>query len=349
MTGDPSPGEQTERTVLAENAAQHAAGPGYEDIREAVRVALRPHGAHHLAHFSGSVYDFDVDIIDSDPPVVSSAPRQVRSRCRRAGRQLSTAIDDLSRDLQEVATGALIRMVVHSDKGAFCCDAIVPGRYVVATVFDHATGGALSSQTLVRACDEAVSELVTEQRGRLSLGSQNPGGYGSPEFESHTQRREPQKIHTTREPGSGVDPQLLAEVEVALTNAVTPDALHYLALCANGVTALSVDCLNHDDVARFFTQISVQDRRSFYVRFGGDVQRLAGRFMRVTAPVIGTRLLRLVLDVEQGAIYYYRLDQGIYLVGVTLDQARVAPADDRMSDLAMHCRSRLQTFEPSSS
>lgn len=334
------------RTVLTEDAAPHAAGPVYEDIREAVRVALRAHGPHHLAHFSGSVYDFDADVID--PSVVSAAPSQVRRGCRRAGRQLSMAIDDLSRDLQEVATGALIRMVVHSDRGAFCCDSIVPGRHVVATVFDSATGGALASQDLVRACDQTVSTLVTEQRRRLSLGSQNPGGYGSPEFETDPGRRETEKVHIAREPGSAVDPTLLGEVEAALTNAITPADLHYLALCSNGVTALSVDCLDHDDVARFFTQISVPHRRSFYVRFGHDVQRLAGRFTRVTAPVIGTRLLRLVLDVEQGAIYYYRLSQGVYLVGVTLDQARVAVADDRMSDLAVQCRAALQTVEPSS-
>lgn len=347
MTGDTSSGERTAPTTVVEDAAPHAAGPAYDDVRAAVRVALRSPGPHHLAHFSGSVFDFDVDVIGGDPPVVAAAPHQVRYSCRRAGRQLSMAIDDLSGDLREVAAGALIRMVVHSDRGAFCCDSIVPGQYVVAAVFDRATGGGLSSQPLVRACDQTVSKLVTDQRRRLSLGSQNPGGYASPEFES-TGRRETEKVHTARDLESGVDAMLLAEAEVALAEAITPGDLHYLALCANGVTALSVDCLNHDDVARFFTQISVRDRRSFYERFGRDVQRLTGRVIRVTAPVIGTRLLRLVLDVEQGAIYYYRLRQGIYLIGVTLDQAKVAVTDDKMSDLAVRCRTALQTGGPSS-
>ncbi len=41
-----------------------------------------------------------------------------------------------------------------------------------------------------------------------------------------------------------------------------------------------------------------------------------------------------VLDVEAGALYYLRVRDGEYVVGVTLDQARVANADQQLAQLA---------------
>jgi hypothetical protein len=42
----------------------------------------------------------------------------------------------------------------------------------------------------------------------------------------------------------------------------------------------------------------------------------------------------LVLDVEQGAVIYYRLGVGDYLIGVTLNQERVGAADGKLASLA---------------
>jgi hypothetical protein len=47
------------------------------------------------------------------------------------------------------------------------------------------------------------------------------------------------------------------------------------------------------------------------------------------------------LDVELGAIFYYRLRVGDYLIGVTLDQEQVRAADEEMAKLALRCRERL--------
>jgi hypothetical protein len=46
------------------------------------------------------------------------------------------------------------------------------------------------------------------------------------------------------------------------------------------------------------------------------------------------KLVRVVLDVEQGAIYFYNLGDIGFLVGVTLDQQQVDPADWKMSLIA---------------
>jgi hypothetical protein len=341
MTSGHEPGEPAVQSLLAEDAAPHV-GPAFADVRSASRAAVNPRGPHHLAHFSGSVYDFEVDIIDGCPPEVAASPVRLRADCRRTGRLLSAAIDDLDDDLRAAATGALIRVVLHAEEGAFCCDSIVPGRHVVGVVFDRAHDQVLSAQPLVRSCDEVISVLATEQRRLLSLGTQNPGGFGTPAAPvraDHTTRTE--KVHIAREPATDISAGALAEVEAACVNAVGPADLHYVALHTNRTVALLVDCMDHDDVSRFFTQISVSDRRAFYRRFGHDLPHVVGRFTRMTAPVIGARLLRMVLDVEQGALCYYRLAHDSYLVGATLNQARVATADDKVAALAVVCREVL--------
>jgi hypothetical protein len=45
-----------------------------------------------------------------------------------------------------------------------------------------------------------------------------------------------------------------------------------------------------------------------------------------------------VLDVEQGAIYYYRIRPAEYLVGVTIIQRKVAEADRKIAEISLACR-----------
>jgi len=42
---------------------------------------------------------------------------------------------------------------------------------------------------------------------------------------------------------------------------------------------------------------------------------------------------------NRGALYYYRVKFGEYLVGVTLDQSRVSHADEKLAQLAVDCES----------
>jgi hypothetical protein len=349
MTAEPPADRVGSGTVVNENAADHV-GPAFDDIRASGRATvLGTPGPHHLAHFSGSVFDFDVDVLSE----------RARSGCRRTGQQLCVAFWELDQTLQRVRSGALIRTVLHTDRGACYCNSIVPGQCVVAVVFDRletAPGAPLSLQRLVRACDMAVAELVNAQRDRLSQGSQNPGGFRSYVEEvprpvwggarkAHIQHWPSVALadhYTEAQPAAEPVPaSTVAAVEEAFTGAIDPADLHYVALCVQGSTVLSVDCLDDGELGRFFTQITVADRRTFYGEFGHSLEFVAGRLARVAAAAIGSRLLRAVLDVEQGAIYYYRLELGKYLVGVTLDQARVLNADDRMARLAVVCRNIL--------
>lgn len=76
------------------------------------------------------------------------------------------------------------------------------------------------------------------------------------------------------------------------------------------------------------------DRRSDYVAHGRHIRHLVTKLdVRFTSLETG-RLVRVVLDVEQGAIYYYDLGNQGFLIGVTLDQQKVDPTDWKMSNLA---------------
>jgi hypothetical protein len=47
----------------------------------------------------------------------------------------------------------------------------------------------------------------------------------------------------------------------------------------------------------------------------------------------GGILIRTVLDVEQGALYYYRIDRNGYLTGITMDRSRVLVTDEKLRRL----------------
>jgi hypothetical protein len=341
MTSDPPPDVPP---ALAEDVASHA-GPAFDHVRAAGRAALAAGGPHYLAHYSGAVYDFALDVLDQ-PTCPSTPPGGVREACQRTGGLLAAAVEDLDDRLGAVRTGALIRTVLHSDKGAFTCVDIVPGEHVLGVVFEAATDGPLATQPLMAASDRVLSDLATEQRRELSLGSQYPGGYGvnQADDEAHVSGSGAAKIHVERDPDPSplLSSDRLTGVEAVLVEALAPRDVHYLAVCARGRTLLSVDCLDHDDLGRFFVQLSVETRRAFYRRFSADLPSVIGRLTRISASVTGSRLLRLVLDVEQGAFFYYRLGRGVFLVGVTLDQARVGEADRRIADVACDRRALLQ-------
>lgn len=334
-TTEPPP----ERAAPAEDTAPHA-GLAFESVLDAGRDVVAARRAHYLAHFTGKIYDFGVDMLHELVPVPSRT-RRLKATCRQNGRLLAAAVEDLDESLRGMMSGALIRTVVHSDRGAFSCADIMPGRHVVGVVLDQATEGPLAVQPVVVACDRAVSDLVTGQRRRLSLGSQNPGGNDPDDADDDTRPRADgaPKVHTERGvPSAAIPPHLVSQAELLCTQAIAPHDVHYLALCVDGTTALSVDCLDHDDVSRFFTQITVDGRRTFLREFTRTMPTVVARLTQITAPVTGSRLMRLVLDVELGAIYYYRLSRDVFLIGVTLDQEQVAEADRKIADVAVACR-----------
>ncbi|MER5262973.1 hypothetical protein ABTZ99_12980 [Actinosynnema sp. NPDC002837] len=310
---------------LHEEQAEHV-GPEFDLARQACRAAIAETPAlHYLAHYSSGVFDFGVDALGDPPPAPDALPGGTRrEELKRLGRHLTFQVATLDRALQEVRTGRLIRTVLHTEEGALFCDSVVPTEHVVGLVLDHAGAGPLFGHPAVDEADRAVAGLATRLRAQLSLGSLNPGGWESSADVAPLPVREAVSPHVTA--GEGPLTACLA--------AVRPEDLHLVAHVVGGEVRAMVDCLGDPSLAPFFKQVTVEARRRFYHGFVQELGALTTKLNRAVSPVVGGLMARLVLDVEMGAIYHYRLRAGEYLVGVTIDQSRVRAADDRMSALA---------------
>ncbi len=310
-------------------------------------------GLDYLAHYSSGVFDYSVDLLGDPPRHEEALPGSThRDELQRLGRSLSFAVSTLDRTLQEARTGGLIRTVLHTERGAAFCCSVVPKQDLVGIVLDTAApaggsgnsgndvdDGYLSHAAVVSSADRAVSALATRLREQVRLPSANPGGWASVVPVGALPEDGPSVAPFTCEmtEQSGASDALMA----ACRDAVRPTDLQLVAYCLPGEVVFTADCLDDRSLAPFFTQIAVGARRRFYQRLSEDLCALAARFSRATSTALGGLLLRMVLDVEQGAIYYYRLKAGDYLVGVTVDQSRVSAADDRMSSLANRAREIL--------
>ncbi|WP_433262773.1 hypothetical protein ACQPZF_30415 [Actinosynnema sp. CS-041913] len=310
---------------LYEEEAEHL-GPEFDTTRHACRAAIvKSPALHYLAHYSSGVFDFGVDALGDPPSPPDALPGGTRrEELKRLGRHLTFQVTSLDRALQEARTGRLIRTVLHTEQGALFCDSVVPTEHVVGLVLDHAGAGPLFGHPAVDEADRAIAELATGLRGELSLGSLNPGGwetFGAPQALPGAGPREP---HVSAGEGA-LD---------ACAEAVRAQDLHLVAHVAGGEVLAMVDHLADPSLGPFFKQVTVEARRRFYLGFVRELGGLATRLNRAVRPVVGGLLVRAVLDVEMGAVYYYRLGPGEYVVGVTIDQAQVGEADDRMSALA---------------
>ncbi|MFD0200938.1 MULTISPECIES: hypothetical protein [Saccharothrix] len=310
---------------LHEEQAEHV-GPEFDLARRACREAIADTPAlHYLAHYSSGVFDFGVDALGDPPLAPDTLPGGTRrEELKRLGRHLTFQVATLDRALQEVRTGRLIRTVLHTEEGALFCDSVVPTEHVVGLVLDHAGAGPLFGHPAVDEADRAVAALATRLRAQLSLGSLNPGGWDSAADVVPLPVEDDLSAHVTA--GEGPLTACLA--------AVRAQDLHLVAHVVDGEVRAMVDCLGDPSLAPFFKQVTVDARRRFYHGFVQELGALTTKLNRAVSPVVGGLMARLVFDVEMGAIYYYRLRSGEYLVGVTIDQSRVRAADDRMSALA---------------
>lgn len=279
----------------------------------------------YLAHYSSGVYDFGIDRL-GEPP---EEPTGRRAALNRFGRTFAFTVNRLDRVLQEVRTGGLIRAVLHTSRGAAFCNSVVPKENLVGLVLDRKPANGLLRMSAIRDTDQAMSALATTLRRRLRLNSVNPGGWESVTEPAALPTAASTRPHVTFPAPAGA-PDLAA--------ALSPADLQLVSYCPDGEVACMADVLDDPSLGPFFTQITTTARRKFYCDFSRELGPLAVSLGRSVRDVLGGSLLRMVLDVEQGAVYYYRVRAGTYLVGVTVDQSRVAVADDRMAALVESLR-----------
>jgi hypothetical protein len=327
-----------------DSAAEHAAGIGLEHMREECRRTLRAgQGPHYLARYTNGIYDFDLDVLDSAHLVPRRSAAHVREDCLGVGRQLSMFACRLGRTLEDVRTGALIRIVLHSPDGVCFCNSVLPQHDVVGVLVLRTTTGRSSvpqpTVKEVESADMAVANLVTTLREQVSQGPQNPGGWTTRRPDDRTPGPAIGQGEQTSAGRPHVAGQWHGSVATACLKSVNALDLHYVAYYRQGELVFTADHFDHERLRPFFMQQSANDRREFYEGFGQDFGLIVSQLTRTCAPVLSGPLGRVVLDVEQGALYYYRVKFGEYLVGVTLDQSRVSHADEKLAQLAVDCES----------
>lgn len=321
-----------------EGVWQHQAlhiGPAQGSSVELCGQAVRGrHGLHLLAHYSRGVYDFSADVLDAAPDVDSA--ERLRAQCRNVGRQLSFRVASIDQALQEAHTGSLIRVVLQAETGALYCNTVLPMEHLIGVALERPDESAAApvNRPSIQTADRSMAELASQLRASLNHPSQNPGGFetAGPD-DAAAQLPEdwpPPRIGPDREPA----------VRQWCVDALTPRDLHYVAYCRDNRVLFAADYFDHPALVRFFGQITPAARRSVYEERGRQAAQLFAQLGRSTYPVFGGDLVRLVLDVEFGAIYFYHVGPGEYAIGVTLDQDRVSQADAAMARLAVRCRER---------
>ncbi|MET9630495.1 hypothetical protein ABZX92_23790 [Lentzea sp. NPDC006480] len=316
----------------------------WDDAVEMLLTAIgRDRLLYHLGHYTDGFDDIVVEIVDSeepeDPDDSDDSDDSEESGHSQTARTLSTAVSQLEADLIAVRTGSLIRVVLQTGQGVAYCDSVVPDQHVIGFGSTEPPPAPLpwTAARNVRAADELTSELATALRARISQQPLNPGGW-----------------KTLHDPDDDVDPavvpvatpeSLRVQGDVTSTLAdqcrkfVDPRDLHYVALWADCEQVFTIDVFDDLKVGRFFHEsITPAQRRRFYADLSRRLPSLVTQFGRMCRQTLGGRVERLVLDVEMGAIYYYRVEAGEYLVGVTLDQSEVYPADEKVARLAAAAR-----------
>ena len=122
---------------------------------------------------------------------------------------------------------------------------------------------------------------------------------------------------------------------------IAPTDLHFVAYFVNHSCRFYLDVLDDPKLSRFFDNATPDGRRDQYVEHGYYLDRLLTGLNRSFLKIDSGILIRVVLDVERGALYYYWLDEHRYLIGVTLNQEMVDKADRKMVHLVDGIRESL--------
>lgn len=110
--------------------------------------------------------------------------------------------------------------------------------------------------------------------------------------------------------------------------------LHYIAYYSpGGECVFYVDCLDDDGMSRYDVR-DTPERRRQYERQGRTIRHVASRLDRRLVVLNSGPIVRLVVDIKKGALFLYILESEGFLIGATLDQRQVDPADNKLSDLA---------------
>ncbi|MEU4569348.1 hypothetical protein [Micromonospora sp. NPDC023956] len=311
----------------------------------------------HLARYRTGTCDFALDAWE---PVGPRGPLGLTADERQLiGRDVTHVMTELDDQLRPAGSGDLVRLLLHTDRGALFSLSVLREQFLVALGWSSGTPDQLPPQDpAVRAADielaglanrlrEAVSQQPTDYGGWLGLHEQVLSSGIRDIRPSSVTSAIPPPRETPPDPGSSVGvPPVPRPVLSSRLGRSTPDLaatcrrhvsvedLHYVAVCRAGRVEATEDVLDDPRLVRFFDDVTPQRRRHFYALLGQRVDVHLRTLVRATHLALGSRVRRLVLDVEQGALFCYPVGLDRYLLAITLDQHLVWAADDRAAQLA---------------
>ncbi|MCO1660426.1 hypothetical protein [Pseudonocardia humida] len=299
---------------------------GLDEVEDRLRAALAGPGAPRwLGQLVGGVPDLECDTLGA------GSPGRLREAFHNSGRLLSILFAEQDRRLEPARSGRLVRMVVRTGRGGAFCLSVVPGQHVVGFAHDVGPDG-------VAAAGAAMIGLVDRLRADLGLRSQNPGGLAARRDAAH-----PAAAGDGPEGPAGADPPTTAGVTAGplfdrAAALLDGAALQWVGHVRDEAVVFTADRFADRRLARHFRLMSAPARRRFYESFAAEVVPLTGRLDRLVRSPLGGPLDGLVLDLEQGALLVQRLGPREHLVGVTVDQERVAAAEEALAALTRSLR-----------
>ncbi|MGW0471552.1 hypothetical protein [Streptomyces coeruleorubidus] len=320
---------------------------------------LQSCGLEHLAFYDRDRATMFVTKNPRSPKELPAEPSS--SGLERAGRQLFYILEELAPDFAELRSGALIRTVVRVPMGALLYQSIDTGFHLCcATPRDRVT-------ELIARMSESIDDLrptvrysLLPRRSYLSRCMPAAPPTAKPPAAGGVTERVTERVDVIEGSSYTVDSAIAggtavtggpattgasattvgsaartpAELSDLLRAALGVDGLHYVAYYAAGVPACTVDIFRHRALSTHFgVSTTPQQRRDKYSLLGRLLPGVTRRMNTSLQALLDGRIHQIVLNVEQGAVYFQHLGEGQYLLGVSLDHSRLAEADRHIERL----------------
>lgn len=278
-----------------------------------------------VSHYSNGIIDFVVRRGDC-PPLSSLVTVGGEDIANEAlpGSRLLLCTQDLGALMRPLGTGELMRVVVANGHGGLWGGRVKAGEYLSAHT--DTPGG-------IPAVDEAMNALVSAIRTQVHhLPDELPGG-----------------LADTPQPLPEDKGRLRIDFGTAAAERDSPSEMRLRALWGGHVNTLDLqyaayyrdwklvcagDVFESPELGPRFLETSVRSRRTSYRDLAHGLRGHLARLTDALRLVVPPPADRLVLDVQEGAVYVTWLSPRDYVIGVTLDQRQVDHAESRLHQLA---------------
>jgi hypothetical protein len=316
-------------TTLTES---HWAPERYGAITDlCVETVAQTPAIRSMTHYSNGILDFTVLQEDRVPHTgPATEPGDDAQNESLPGSRLLLCCQDLGAALRPLKTGELMRTVITNRRGGLWGGRARPDLFLAAVT---------DAPDDVPEMDRAMNRLITRIRTEVhSLPDESPGGV--PQAEPHLGTSEAaQRLHLDFGTATAPDLEYERKLRDLWRTHVNTTDLHYVGYYRDGILVCVGDVFDNPELGPRFLDVSVRTRRTAY----RDLPRtLRSHLVRLAdavglidpSPDGGASVDRLVLDVQEGAVYVHWISPRAFLLGVTLDQRQVGNAESRLVGLA---------------